>query len=79
MTRKRIKPGFIVSVTGMIIIGKHTRTALEINHIINAKVLKTYRNTAPKVAYTIVFGTKIKLTGEGLLKAQSSEMKIIWE
>ena len=79
MARKRIKPGIIVSVTGMIIIGKHTKAALEINHIINAKVLKTYKDTAPKTAYTMIFGTKVKLTEEGLLKAQSSKMEIIWE
>ena len=42
-------------------------------------MLKTYKDTAPKTAYTIIFGTKVKLTGEGLLKAQSSKMEIIWE
>ena len=79
MSRKRIKSGIVVSVSGTIIKGKHTRAALEFNHIVHAAILKAYLESAPKTPYTMVFGTKMKLVGKELIKAQASGMLIIWE
>lgn len=79
MSRKRIKSGIVVSVSGTIIRGKHTRAALELNHIVHAAILKAYLESAPKTPYTMIFGTKMKLIGNELVKAQSSGMLIIWE
>ena len=79
MTRKRIKSSIIVSVTGTVIRGKHTRAALELNHIVHAAILKAYLDSAPKTPYTMIFGNKMKLIGKELVRAQSSGMLIIWE
>ena len=79
MTRKRIKSGIIVSVSGTIIRGKHTRASLQLNHIVHATILKAYLESAPKTPYTMIFGNKMKLIGKDLVRAESSGMLIIWE